>query len=233
MESASPLHLRAVDFLVCVCVAVLHWTTCPVRPTRKQSFGTASCKPCTVSVFSGEPGLAPRMLATARQACELKTAASYCFVRLCRCAVLNGAFLGVVVYSLFYIGLEPFAGFTWCLSTGIPCWLTATAFSQHVPYAWAYAIGVHALSWWAQIHVGHIMLEHRKPALLDSFFQVLLRKLWWEACPSCIASWHVCLRRHEYCFPGYLHVTDKLSDVHGTAYHHTTHCCCKRVQSAS
>lgn len=94
-------------------------------------------------------------------------------VCLCRCAVLNGAFLGLVVYSLFYIGLEPFAGFTWCLFTGIPCWLSATAFSQHVPYAWAYATGVNALSWWAQIHVGHIMLEHRKPALLDSFFKVL------------------------------------------------------------
>ena len=92
---------------------------------------------------------------------------------MCRCAVLNGAFLGVVVYSLFYIGLEQFAGVTWCLSTGIPCWLTATAFSQHVPHAWAYAIGVHVLSWWAQIHLGHMMLEHRKPALLDSFFQAM------------------------------------------------------------
>ncbi|DBA91700.1 TPA: hypothetical protein ACH3X1_003300 [Trebouxia sp. C0004] len=90
-----------------------------------------------------------------------------------QCAVLNGAFLGVVVYSLFYIGLEQFAGVTWCLSTGMPCWLTATAFSQHMPHAWAYAIGVHILSWWAQIHLGHIMLEHRKPALLDSFFQSL------------------------------------------------------------
>lgn len=90
-----------------------------------------------------------------------------------QCAVLNGAFLGVAVYTMFYVGLEPFAGFTWCLSTGIPCWLTATAFSQHVQYAWAYAIGLHILSWWAQIHLGHIMLEHRKPALLDSFFQSL------------------------------------------------------------
>lgn len=86
--------------------------------------------------------------------------------------MLNGAFLGTLVYSLFYIGLEPFAGVTWSLSTGIPCWLTATAFMQHVPHAWAYAIAVHALSWYVQIHVGHVMLEHRKPALLDSFFQV-------------------------------------------------------------
>ena len=86
--------------------------------------------------------------------------------------MLNGAFLGTLVYSLFYIGLESFAGVTWSLSTGIPCWLTATAFVQHVPHAWAYAIAVHILSWYVQIHVGHVMLEHRKPALLDSFFQV-------------------------------------------------------------
>lgn len=90
----------------------------------------------------------------------------------CRSAVINGAFLSLVVYSLFYIGLEQFAGITWCLFTGVPCWLTATAFAQHVSYAWAWAIGVHALSWYFQIHVGHIMLEHQKPALLDSFFQV-------------------------------------------------------------
>ncbi|KAL3150730.1 hypothetical protein ABBQ32_000514 [Trebouxia sp. C0010 RCD-2024] len=92
---------------------------------------------------------------------------------LAECAVLNGAFLGTLVYSLFYIGLEPFAGATWALSTGIPCWLTATAFMQHVPNAWAYAVALHALSWYVQIHVGHVMLEHRKPALLDSFFQSL------------------------------------------------------------
>lgn len=91
--------------------------------------------------------------------------------------MLNGAFLGTVVYSLFYIALEPFAGFTWSLFTGVPCWLTATAFAQHVPNAWAWAIAVHALSWYAQIHVGHIVLEHRKPALLDSFFQVRLCSL--------------------------------------------------------
>jgi len=100
---------------------------------------------------------------------------------------LNGAFLGVVVYSLFYIGLEQFAGVTWCLSTGIPCWLTATAFSQHVPHAWAYAIGVHVLSWWAQIHLGHIMLEHRKPALLDSFFQAMTPLLFAEVALPCHA----------------------------------------------
>ena len=43
---------------------------------------------------------------------------------------------------------------------------------QRVPHAWAYAIAAHILSWYVQIHVGHVMLEHRKPALLDSFFQV-------------------------------------------------------------
>ena len=95
-----------------------------------------------------------------------------CVACMCRCAILNGAFLQVAVYSLFYLGLEPFAGFTWIISTGIPTWLLATAFMQNVPYAWAWATGVNALSWYAQIHIGHIMFEHRKPALLDSFFQV-------------------------------------------------------------
>ena len=124
---------------------------------------------------------------------------SYSTVCLGRCAVLNGAFLGVVVYSLFYIGLEQFAGVTWCLSTGIPCWLTATAFSQHVPHAWAYAIGVHVLSWWAQIHLGHIMLEHRKPALLDSFFQAMTPL---HAMPCQLVC--ICI---TLCLPAMLHYT--------------------------
>lgn len=44
--------------------------------------------------------------------------------------------------------------------------------TQHVAHPWAWALGVHVLSWYAQIHPGHLVLEKRKPALLDSFFQV-------------------------------------------------------------
>ena len=51
-------------------------------------------------------------------------------------------------------------------------WLTATAFRQAVPHAWAWALGVHLFSWYMQIHIGHIIIEGRKPALTDSLFQV-------------------------------------------------------------
>lgn len=41
-----------------------------------------------------------------------------------------------------------------------------------MPHAWAWAAALFVLSWYAQIHPGHMMLEGRRPALLDSFFQV-------------------------------------------------------------
>ncbi|BDA43170.1 Uncharacterized endoplasmic reticulum membrane protein YGL [Coccomyxa sp. Obi] len=89
-------------------------------------------------------------------------------------AVLNWGLLVLILYSLYYMALEPFAGATWGLLLGIPMWLTATAFAQYVPYAWAWAIGLHILSWYLQVEVGHILIEHRKPALLDSFMQSLV-----------------------------------------------------------
>lgn len=58
-----------------------------------------------------------------------------------------------------------------------------------VPDAWAWALGMHAFSWYMQIHPGHAVLEGRKPALLDSLSQVrapgvvllaaLRRWVWW------------------------------------------------------
>ncbi len=41
-----------------------------------------------------------------------------------------------------------------------------------VPLAWAWALGLHVLSWIAQVYLGHTLAEKRKPALLDSFVQV-------------------------------------------------------------
>lgn len=166
MESAGTLYLCTLDILVGFRVVVLHRAAGSIRLTWSSALN-----PCRSRTVSAAHTCCARA-AFGRCAWHTRTEL-YSTVCLCRCGVLNGAFLGVVVYSLFYTGLEQFAGITWCLSTGIPCWLTATAFSQHVPHAWAYAIGVHILSWWAQIHLGHIMLEHRKPALLDSFFQAM------------------------------------------------------------
>lgn len=38
--------------------------------------------------------------------------------------------------------------------------------------AWAWALAAHMLGWYMQIHPGHLVLEKRKPALMDSFLQV-------------------------------------------------------------
>ncbi len=155
----------------------------------------------------------------------------------CSAAVINWGLLVLILYALYYTALEPAAGLSWGVLLGVPMWLTATAFCQHVPHAWAWALGLHILSWFLQVRlyhalsavcrgqpddawraaeqlqlcstrsgltemyprqqlhavltdclirlltglmrwdrmqveVGHIMIEHRKPALLDSFFQV-------------------------------------------------------------
>lgn len=54
----------------------------------------------------------------------------------------------------------------------LPLWGLANWFRAAVPAAWAWALGLHLLSWVAQIVFGHQMAERRRPALLDSFFQV-------------------------------------------------------------
>ena len=90
----------------------------------------------------------------------------------CSQVVLNLGAVALLFYWAYYIVLEWFAGLTWGLFLGAPMWLTATWFTAAVPHAWAWALGVHLLSWYAQIHLGHIVMEKRKPALLDSFFQV-------------------------------------------------------------
>lgn len=53
-------------------------------------------------------------------------------------------------------------------------WGSANAFVQGVAGAWKWAIGLHVLSWIVQIQLGHNMVEKRKPALMDSFFQVCI-----------------------------------------------------------
>ncbi|EFN56276.1 hypothetical protein CHLNCDRAFT_145142 [Chlorella variabilis] len=86
----------------------------------------------------------------------------------------NGSFFLTAVYSLYYLMLEPFAGLTWTGLVALPLWALANWFRGAVPSAWAWALGLHAFSWFAQIVFGHHMAEHRRPALLDSFFQSLV-----------------------------------------------------------
>lgn len=86
---------------------------------------------------------------------------------------LNAAFLVAAAYSLYYLRLEPAAGLSWSACVGLPLWLSATLFQQQVAQAWKWALLVHVLSWYMQIHPGHAILEKRKPALLDSLVQAL------------------------------------------------------------
>lgn len=92
--------------------------------------------------------------------------------RVRRFVVLNASFIVLSAYSLYYIILDFLAGLSWTLVYAIPLWLTSTAFEQLVPNAWAIALGLHVFAWYMQIHPGHLVLEGRKPALFDSFFQV-------------------------------------------------------------
>lgn len=86
----------------------------------------------------------------------------------------NSSFFLAAGYSLYYLLLEPFAGITWAGMVALPLWGLANWFRLSVPTAWAWALGLHLFSWFAQIVFGHQMAEHRRPALLDSFFQSLV-----------------------------------------------------------
>ena len=59
----------------------------------------------------------------------------------------------LILYALYYTALEQIAGLSWGVLLGVPMWLTATAFYQHVPHAWAWALGLHILSWFLQVRV--------------------------------------------------------------------------------
>ena len=95
-----------------------------------------------------------------------------------RYARYNGAYFMVLGYSLYYIVLEWFAGLTWTIFMGVPLWISSVAFQQLVPHAWAWAIGLHIFAWFMQVVPGHAWIEGRKPALLDSLFQV--PGCWWD-----------------------------------------------------
>ena len=76
-----------------------------------------------------------------------------CMTLACACsaAVINWGLLVLILYALYYTALEPVAGASWGALLGLPMWLTATAFYQHVPHAWAWALGLHILSWIMQV----------------------------------------------------------------------------------
>jgi 2-hydroxy fatty acid dioxygenase len=65
--------------------------------------------------------------------------------------MLNGPFWLLLVYTSYYVILEPFGGITWGIFQALPTWIFATMFQQNVPWAWAWAIGLHLFSWEVQV----------------------------------------------------------------------------------
>lgn len=86
----------------------------------------------------------------------------------------NGALALILAYAVFYVCLDIVAGLTWAACMGLPIWISATAFCSLVPSAWSWAIPIQLLSWYLQIHPGHMILEKRRPALLDNLVQAFL-----------------------------------------------------------
>ncbi|RDW84654.1 hypothetical protein BP6252_02244 [Coleophoma cylindrospora] len=86
---------------------------------------------------------------------------------------LNLGTIGAILYSGFYILLEPVAG-----SLAVPIILGWTAYSNHLirtipSMANKVAIGVEVVAWSAQF-LGHGAFEKRAPALLDNLLQAVV-----------------------------------------------------------
>jgi len=87
---------------------------------------------------------------------------------------LNAGTIGAILYSGFYILLEPVAG-----SVLLPLIISWTAFSNHLTSSShshisnLAAIGVEIVAWIAQF-IGHGVYEGRAPALLDNLVQALV-----------------------------------------------------------
>jgi len=92
--------------------------------------------------------------------------------------VFNAAFLPFVFYSLYYLSLgDLFAALTFDVVL-LFLFIGVNAFYSHFTAvgdkAWVYALACNAFGWYMQIHPGHVILEGRRPALMDSLFQSLI-----------------------------------------------------------
>ncbi len=87
--------------------------------------------------------------------------------------VPNAALIGYIAYAGYYLTLDIVAALV--ADTVLFLLLVAANvfFQMFGAVAWKYALVVHVLGWYMQIHPGHMVFEKRKPALLDSFFQSL------------------------------------------------------------
>mmetsp|Transcript_16636 Transcript_16636/g.46976 ORF Transcript_16636/g.46976 Transcript_16636/m.46976 type:complete len:189 (+) Transcript_16636:182-748(+) len=87
------------------------------------------------------------------------------------CVVTYG-FPFYVIYLVYYIILEPFAGLLYAPQL-TAMYLCANAFYNHNENALAIALAAHIIAWISQF-VGHGVFEGRSPALLDNLVQAFL-----------------------------------------------------------
>eukprot|EP00474_Spongospora_subterranea_P009032 CRZ09490.1 hypothetical protein [Spongospora subterranea] len=86
---------------------------------------------------------------------------------------MNGAAVCYAVFAVLYFCLD-IIGAAVANSALLACLIAANfCYDSFGPgLAWKYALAVHILSWALQI-VGHVYIEKRNPAFMDSFFQSL------------------------------------------------------------
>lgn len=86
---------------------------------------------------------------------------------------LNLALPVFLLYAIYYVTLDFWPGLVYDAFLYVLL-LAANHLVAESPNALAIALGVHVLSWYMQIHPGHLILEKRRPALTQSFFQSLV-----------------------------------------------------------
>lgn len=84
--------------------------------------------------------------------------------------------IATLVYSIFYIYIDPIAGSLWALTVGAPLAWSASSFAAQTHVFGSYspafiALLINVFSWYMQIHPGHAIFEKRKPALMESLSQ--------------------------------------------------------------
>lgn len=86
---------------------------------------------------------------------------------------INFSLVAFLFYAVYYLTLDFVPALIYdCFLFFLYSHANHLAFSS--PNALWIALAVHLLSWFMQIYPGHIVLERRRPALLDSFFQSLI-----------------------------------------------------------
>lgn len=88
----------------------------------------------------------------------------------------KGVDLAVVWTMLYASGCTYFeidAGMSWALCVGLPLYLLAKEIHvvSEYPLRWA-GLGL-VLGLWIQLHVGHVMIEKKRPAFFDGFVEAI------------------------------------------------------------